>query len=281
MFTKLLKHEWQATKGVLALLCIIILIAGITIGGTMYTMVTASRDGATVSVDDSAVASTLQPMSEFAEVACVLLIMAGVGAVAVCSAGSLFFLIYRFYRRCFTDEGYLTFTLPVTTHQVLLSSLLNTIIGEIIMIAAVCLSVGIAAVLFLMAFPENLIWDDVSVGLKEAFSQMWTSLVEHMDVLASMTATGIIGALSELIILMLAVTIGAMIAKKHKVLAAVGVYYGISIAQSFVLTFANLTVVSRENVLWFFSATSVTSLVIAIGGYFLMHYLTDKKLNLT
>ena len=207
--------------------------------------------------------------------------MAGIAAVAICSAGSLFFLIYRFYKRCFTDEGYLTFTLPVTTHQILLSSLVNTIIGELIMIVAVCLSVGIALLLFLAAFPENLIWADVSVGLKEAFSQMWASLQEHMDILSSMTITGIIGALSELIVLMLAVTIGAMIAKKHKILAAVGVYYGISLVQSFALTFSNLAVASEENILRLFSATSITSLVIGVGGYFLMHYLADKKLNLT
>ena len=281
MFTKLLKHEWRATKGILALLCIIVLIAGITIGCTMYTMVSASRDGATISVDGSLKVETMQPLSEFAEVACVLLIMAGIAAVAICSAGSLFFLIYRFYRRCFTDEGYLTFTLPVTTHQILLSSLVNTIIGELIMIVAVCLSVGIAVLLFLAAFPENLIWADVSVGLKEAFSQMWASLQEHMDILSSMTITGIIGALSELIVLMLAVTIGAMIAKKHKILAAVGVYYGISLVQSFALTFSNLAVASEENILRLFSATSITSLVIGVGGYFLMHYLADKKLNLT
>lgn len=281
MFTKLLKHEWRATKGILALLCVIVLIAGITIGSTMQVMVNASRDGATIGPNGAPLPETLQPMSEFAEVTCVLLIMAGVGAVAICSAGSLFFLIYRFYKRCFTDEGYLTFTLPVTTHQILLSSLVNTILSEIIMIAAVCLSVGIAAVLFLAAFPENLIWADVSVGLKEAFSQMWASLAEHIDVLASMTVTGIISTLSELIVLMLAVTIGAMIAKKNKILAAVGVYYGISILQSFVLTFANLSVVDKQTVLGLFSVTSLTSLVIGIGGYFLMHYLTDKKLNLT
>lgn len=281
MFTKLLKHEWRATRGILGLLCIIILIAGITIGCTMYIMVSDSRDGATIRIDGTPVPETLKPMSELAEVACVLLIMAGVGAVAICSAGSLFFLIYRFYRRCFTDEGYLTFTLPVTTHQILLSSLVNTIIGELIMIVAVCLSVGIALLLFLAAFPENLIWADVSVGLKEAFSQMWASLQEHMDILSSMTITGIIGALSELIVLMLAVTIGAMIAKKHKILAAVGVYYGISLVQSFALTFSNLAVASEENILRLFSATSITSLVIGVGGYFLMHYLADKKLNLT
>ena len=281
MFTKLLKHEWRATKGILALLCVIVLIAGITIGSTMHTMVSASRDGATIRIDGTPVPETLKPMSEFAEVACVLLIMAGVGAVAICSAGSLFFLIYRFYKRCFTDEGYLTFTLPVTTHQILLSSLVNTIIGELMMLVAVGLAVGIAALLFLGAFPENLIWQDMSAGLKEAFGQMWASLAEHMDVFASLTVTGIIGALSELIVMMLAVTIGAMIAKKNKILAAVGVYYGISILQSFALTFANLSVVDKQTVLGLFSVTSLTSLVIGIGGYFLMHYLTDKKLNLT
>lgn len=275
MFTKLLKHEWRATKGILALLCVIVLIAGLTIGCTMHYIIWNDQNGTVVNMNDAGIAT------KFVSVACVLLIMAGVGAVAICSAGSLFFLIYRFYKRCFTDEGYLTFTLPVTTHQILLSSLVNTIIGEIIMLVAVCLSVGIAAVLFLMAFPENLIWADVSVGLKEAFGQMWTSLAEHFDVLSSMTVTGIIGALSELIVLMLAVTIGAMIAKKNKILAAVGVYYGISILQSFALTFANLSVVDKQTVLGLFSVTSLTSLVIGIGGYFLMHYLTDKKLNLT
>lgn len=275
MFTKLLKHEWRATKGILALLCVIVLIAGLTIGCTMHYIIWNDQNGTVVNMNDAGIAT------KFVSVACVLLIMAGVGAVAICSAGSLFFLIFRFYKRCFTDEGYLTFTLPVTTHQILLSSLVNTILSEIIMIAAVCLSVGIAAVLFLATFPENLIWADVSVGLKEAFSQMWASLAEHIDVLASMTVTGIIGALSELIVLMLAVTIGALIAKKNKILAAVGVYYGIGIVQSFVFTFVNLSVWDKHTVLGFFSVTSLTSLVIGIGGYFLMHYLVDKKLNLT
>lgn len=275
MFTKLLKHEWRATKGILALLCVIVLIAGLTIGCTMHYIIWNDQNGTVVNMNDAGIAT------KFVSVACVLLIMTGVGAVAICSAGSLFFLVYRFYKRCFTDEGYLTFTLPVTTHQILLSSFLNTIIGALIMLVAVCLSVAIAVLLFLAAFPENLIWADISVGLKEAFSQMWASLAEHMDVLASLAGTGIISVLSELIVLMLAVTIGALIAKKHKILAAVGVYYGISIVQSFALTFANLSVVDKQIVLEFFSVTSLTSLVIGIGGYFLMHYLVDKKLNLT
>ena len=41
MFAKLLKHEWRATRGVIGLLCVIILIAGLTIGGVMCRILTA------------------------------------------------------------------------------------------------------------------------------------------------------------------------------------------------------------------------------------------------
>lgn len=281
MFTKLLKHEWQATKGILALLCVIILIAGITIGSTMYTMVSASRDGATIGLNGSPVAETLQPMSEFAEVVCVLLIMAGVGAVAICSAGSLFFLIYRFYKRCFTDEGYLTFTLPVTTHQILLSSILNTVIGMVIVIFATLLAVGIAAVLFLTAFPENLIWADVSVELGEAFRQMWTSLRENADTFAALLVKGLLGSFASMIILMLALTIGAMVAKKHRILTAVAVYYGINIVISFCNVLSVSVIFPAKEANQLLSTSGIISLIVAVGGYFLMHHLTDKKLNLT
>ena len=275
MFTKLLKHEWRATRGILTLLCIIVLIAGITIGSTMHYIIWSDQNNTAVDISNAGM------VTKFISIACILLIMAGVGAVAICSAGSLFFLIYRFYKRCFTDEGYLTFTLPVTTHQILLSSFLNTIICELIMLAAVCLSVSIAVLLFLAAFPENLIWGNLSVGLTEAFSQILASLAEHVDVFVSLAGTGIIASLSELVVLMLAVTIGAQIAKKHKLLAAVGVYYGISLVHCFVLAAANLTTVDKQTLLGIFSVTSLTGLVTGIGGYFLMHYLMDKKRNLT
>ena len=61
MFTKLLRHEWRATRGILGLLCIIVLIAGITIGCTMYIMVSDSRDGATIRIDGTPVPETLSP----------------------------------------------------------------------------------------------------------------------------------------------------------------------------------------------------------------------------
>ena len=45
MFTKLLKHEWRATRGMLGTLCLICLGASLLGGGTMrYLMIASSQD---------------------------------------------------------------------------------------------------------------------------------------------------------------------------------------------------------------------------------------------
>ena len=279
MFAKLLKHEWRATRGIIGLLCVIILVSGLTIGGVMNYMIGVESAGEVVVMDEAS--ATFEPMSDLAEVVCVLLVVAGIMAIAVCGAGSVFFVIYRFYKRHFTDEGYLTYTLPVTNHQLLLSSYLNSVIGVLLVMLACFAAVCIAVALVLLAFPENIIWADVMVSLKEAWAQILESLRQNAGEFALAAFSAIVSAASELMVLMLAVTIGALIAKKHKVLAAVAVYYGISMVQSFI--YATTTVstnVVTENVTWFLGTPGVLSLAVGIGGYFLMHYLTNKKLNL-
>lgn len=270
MFTKLLKHEWRATRGVIGVLCIIILISGLTIGGVANYMVKAE------SAD-----SPEAPMSDLAQIVCVLLVMVGVIAVAVCCAASVFFVIWRFYESRFTDEGYLTFTLPVNNHQILFSSILNSIFGVLVVIAAAAAAVLIAFALFLLAFPENLIWADVVVSLENAMGQLWDSFMKNWDVLVSVGISAILAGLSQLIMFMLSVTVGSIIVKKFKILAAVGVYYGIGIVRSFVCGIGIITTAAMtENVMQVFSIYDVVALITIVGGYFLMHHLVDRKLNL-
>lgn len=280
MFAKLLKHEWRATRGIIALLCVIILISGLTIGGTMHYLigVDVANEAMVLSEEDDA--ATFEPMSDFAEVMCVLLIMAGFIAIAVCGAGSVFFLIYRFYKSRFTDEGYLTFTLPANHHQLLLSSFLNSSINMAIVILTAFLAFAMAVGLFLTAFPENLIWADVSMGMEQILQQLWASLLANGKEIALAAFSAVVGCLSELMLLMLAVTIGALIAKKHKILAAVGVYYGISMVQSFIYSLIAIKTTTAEGVDMFLASPGVMGLITAVCGYFLMHYLTSKKLNL-
>lgn len=284
MFAKLLKHEWRATKGIIGLLCVVILISGLTIGGVMHYMLRSEIQQAdNIAVDGFGIVveSEESTMSDLTVVLCVLLLTAGVLAIAVCSAGSLFFLIYRFYKRCFTDEGYLTFTLPVNNHQILLSSLVNCILSELVVMLAAIAAVAFAVILLLTAFPQNIAWAALWSNGREMLVQLWDSFVKNADQFALVGFSAVLGVLSELIVLMLAVTIGALIAKKHKILAAVGVYYGIGLVQSFMYTMFALGATSQQNVNTLLATPGLMGAVLAVGGYFGMHYLISRKLNLT
>ena len=290
MFAKLLKHEWRAARGVIALLCVIILISGLTIGSAASFMLRAeSASGNTIMHYDSRYGSTALPeeaddegMSDSTMVLCVLLVMAGVIAIAVCTAASLFFVIYRFYKRCFTDEGYLTFTLPVNNHQILLSSITNCIFCELLTFVAAAAAAAIIGGMFLLALnsTQTIAWADVWVSWEEIWQQIADSLRKNANQFALMGFSSIVGAFSELILLMLSVTIGALIARKHKILAAVGVYYGIGMVQSFVMSMVMLNATTSEDVNALLASPGIMGLLLSVCGYFLMHWLISKKLNL-
>ena len=282
MFTKLLKHEWRATRGVIGLLCIIILISGLTIGGVANYMARASGADARMMVSEAGTAIAVEDnASHTAEVICVLLVTVGVIAVAVCCAGSVFYVIWRFYESRFTDEGYLTFTLPVNNHQILLSSMLNSIFGVLLVIAAAAVAVLLAFALFLLALPVNLIWADVAVSFEKFMAELWDSCVKNWDVLVSVGISAVLAGLSQLILFMLSVTVGSILAKKFRLLAAVAVYYGISIVRSFICGIGFIfTAETTMDMMQVFSMYDVVALITVVGGYFLMYYLIDKKLNL-
>ena len=97
----------------------------------------------------------------------------------------------------------------------------------------------------------------------------------------------------SLILPLMSITIGAQVAKKHKLLAAFGIGYGLSTVISLISTllrFSSLIVdsatsgISRlsDSLYSIFSMLipSLLYLGIGIGGYFIMHHLIDKKLNL-
>ena len=100
MFTKLLKQEWRATRGILGLLCLVSLIAAVLGGGSMRFLVGMSQETEEM---------------EGIIVLCAMILACAIIAIAVCCAASVFLMIWRFYRSRFTDEGYLTFTLPVNS----------------------------------------------------------------------------------------------------------------------------------------------------------------------
>ena len=110
------------------------------------------------------------------------------------------------------------------------------------------------------------------------------SMVPHLHV-GSDAPEGHKSSLNRTAMLMLAVTVGSLIAKKHKILAAVAVFYGIHV----LISIATAFLMSANDVLsdgalaamsGFFGRTALLMTALSLGGYFLMYWLVDRKLNL-
>ena len=269
MFTKLLKHEWRATRGMLGTLCLVCLGASLLGGGTMRYLILASSQDA----EHNAIVALN-----------VLAMVAAMIVVAVAGVAGLFLYIGRFYKSRFTDEGYLTFTLPVNTHQNLLSSMINSAIGMVIVFFVICAALVIWLMIGFSGIPDfyKTVWEKLP-ELWEVFLRVCDQMPWKYVGLFLMNV--LTGSVCELVVLMLSVTIGSIIAKKHKILATVGVYYGINVVISMVSSFtmAMGAFSGADGKLWmlrFFNSTAALMVVISVAGYFLMYWLVDRKLNL-
>lgn len=266
MFGKLIKAEWRASRRVVGLLCLAVLLAGLVLGGIGCGLFLAETHNWQV--------------HGTVELLLALLAAAAMMTMAIAWAASVFYALWRFYKSRFTEEGYLTFTLPVNGHQLMLSSILASILE----ILAVLLATAVACVLGLGISALGLPWNEAPADfwprLWEELEKLWLEFVPYGGVVAEVALAAFLTALSQLIMLMLAVTIGGMAAKKHPILMAILVYYGISL----VWTIIEVTVLvgngALNKTLSVMGTMNVLSAVTIVGGYFIMYFLTTRKLNL-
>ena len=274
MFAKLLKHEWRSTREMLGILCLISLGASLLGGLTMcYLFYVSSHDGGG---------------SEALKILSVLFMIAAMIALAVVGVAAVVVYVGRFYKSRFTDEGYLTFTLPVNTHQNLLASLVNTAIGMVLMTLVICLS-GCLWMVIAFAGVEGF-YETVWEHFPELWEKLWSLVQTHAGeipwgVMARGMLSALTGAINSLVMLMLAVTVGSLIAKKHKILAAVAVFYGIHVLISIATAFLMSATVALSGgalaaMSGYFGRTALLMTALSLGGYFLMYWLVDRKLNL-
>jgi hypothetical protein len=283
MFSKLLKHEWKANWGLMSVLALAVI--GVALVGTIALRVLVNY-GDMISESDSVLVLLLFPLG--------MLVFVSFLALAIYAVAVSFVMIFRFYKNKFTDEGYLTFTLPVKTSQIFLSSALNMLIWMVI-------SVVLVAVLFVVMIlcgtaTDGIINMDIINGFKEMdFIWQELSLIygeimgEGFGVLSVITM--LVSPIYSVVLSMTCITLGAVVAKKHKILAAIGISYGasmiLSIISSVVTSVPSLLFIgdtSMESSDLYFTLTMVGQLLIyvgvIVGGYFLSTHLMKNKLNL-
>ena len=208
---------------------------------------------------------------------------------------SLFILMQRYYKNLFSDEGYLTFTLPVKTSSIILSKLFTAALWSVII--AICTIIGVITFAF-FGTSASFVNHEVVDGFCEAFKQIFefyfiggsVQIVFLIELLINI----IVSLFTNILLMYLAITIGCQIAKKHKVLASIGMYFVISSVVSVlstiiqVITTATLyegfDYISVDPALSDVTLILIPSIIFAIilgVCYFLLNnYILKNKLNI-
>ena len=217
--------------------------------------------------------------------------------------GMLIFLGIRFYRSMYTDEGYLSHTLPVTANQLFLSKILVSGVWYLFISIGIGISV-VALVVSLMTGLLNIgelssvltqyngnIWE----FLADAFYELGRTYEEEMGINLlhygiTLLLTYVAGPFITMVTLFGALTIGQL-SSKHKGLMGILAYAGLTILSSIIGSTVQSAFMFGANVANSASGITVstnsaydinviTSLLIAAIMYGVSYYIMNRKLNL-
>lgn len=262
MFAKLLKHELKSCSGLLSILSVSALGVGLLGGFLLRFAVNRSGMG--------------NEMEILAILAIVALPFIFVSLLAYALGGEIYLTI-QFYKSKFTDRGYLTFTLPVRGWQIYLSSLINMVLWTTIITLVVLASMAIT---FIFGFYNTFIWHEMAEtvmyipyeDLELAFGFSFWAIVQS-----------VVGFISSNVILITGITLGCVVAKKHKVLASIGFYFAISTVLSMVnavISISTMFATVGGNLDFAYIVGTLIEVAVITGGSVVSVWLMNKKLNL-
>lgn len=276
MFAKLLKYEWKSSAGLLGILSLAALGVGLAGGGALrYLFVVVESVG-----DGSSNGVVMLPL--------MFLVMFMMLALLAYVIATQIILLSRFYKSRFTDEGYLTFTLPVSTWQNYLSALTNILIWDAI--SGLVMFVAMGLLVFIGAsgvpgFEGSLDMTGITQGYRELFAVEGYAQYQLLSMIH-----GVVSFFAAPVIIMTCITLGAVLAKKHKILAAIGLYYAASMVVGMATSISTAVIFVEElemsatpysgTALLAVGIQILVQLALCVGGSFLSVHLMDKKLNL-
>ncbi len=272
MLGKLLKHEWKAVWKIPTILMVILfsisVLAGLTFAAPIW---------------ESDVTGL--------EILVLLMWLLFYFAIIGVSLGITLYLAIHFYKNMFTDEGYLTHTLPVTSHELLFSKIIPIMAWMAISVIGIFVSVGIfanMAVMFLK--PEDVSLAQVYGKIIEEFTELdILGQAEWVKFIGSLFLLGISGVINSTMMIVGSVSIGQMVSR-HKVLGSIGAYFAINTVLQTISAFFTMPFIlinmngGNKSVFDILTPTyfgmGIMAIIISVGLYFLSEYLIRRKLNL-
>lgn len=278
MLGKLIKHEWLSTWKVPTILCIYLGI--LTILGCI---------------------SFLSPMwktdNYIISIVAVLSLLLYILSLFAISITIFVYFIVRFYRNMYTNEGYLTHTLPVKPGEHIFAKGLIYFIWMLITVIAMICSIALLIITAISSVDGDImyiIWDALhEVSLSE-LNILWhetfgMSLGAYLFI---MIVTSIISLIYAILMIYTSISIGQLF-NKHKVLASFVAYAAINFVIQIISSIIQIptyklaldsTFVNNNSFSSVFSysifSSVILSVVFTIVFAFVTEYITRKKLNL-
>lgn len=284
MLGKLIKYEWKGLIKPLSILYIILLAITIITGLLILTI--------NPEYDDIAVG--------FSVLFTMLSVFIYYFGIIVCSIGTMLIIAIRFYKTCYTDEAYLTHTLPVSTKQLLAAKTISSVLCHLLTL----LVIGLSVVGLLLVIVTHLInlgeipASELSVGFSEIFAELDREFAKEMGISFSgyflyLGGVSLISSISGIISLLGCVSLGQLYTK-HRILGAIIAYFIFTFVlqiaayvgmipmygKIFAAEFTGETVLMFDLLQPSLIITMVAAVVIAIAMWFINLHMMTKRLNL-
>lgn len=192
--------------------------------------------------------------------------------IATLGISTLVLIIRRFNQNLFGREGYLTLTLPVSTHQILLSKLVAALIWSLLSVLTIIVTFLIIIGLLVLLSGEN-IHIDWNILFEKA---NWGNVLLFLLYLFT-------NLISSTLHIYLSIAFGQLF-ENHRALIAFAFYFGLSILLG-VLPItngqmgANLVFIS-VNETYSFLPSILVDIVMGTAFYFSTYYILKNKVNL-
>jgi hypothetical protein len=302
MFKKSLKYELKASSRLLVPLFICVLVLAIVLScsfasigaitrmgdGDVETEMGGAPDSGTFddeteeTIDKAAIVIATLVTSTL-----LLLAMAFAILMAVASIAVFVLMIRRFYVSFFTDEGYLTFTLPVTVDCHLGTKAVATVIWSAICNAVILVSTLIFWLGFTVLVPEAF------AAPAEVFKEIFSLFGEFFtgSIIFGIINV-IVSSIASVLLMYFAISVGCMLTKKHRfivcalcvILISGGVSQMVNIGTTMVsiplmsmeLTPESLDLIGMANML----VSTILYLLQGVACYFATRWILKNRVNL-
>lgn len=284
MLGKLMKYEW---RGLRLPLTIMLSVLG---GSTLLTCIVIF----TINPKLDNVASGLSIMS------LVLSIMLYYFGIIGCSVGTMLIIAIRFYKTTYTDQGYLTHTLPAETKTILAAKTITSVLCYLLMLAGIFATV-LVIIGAIYVHVSNLSGYDseyMDRAVAEFMSEMSVYFKKEYGIsfgafITFYTVFMVVACISAIMTVLGCVSLGQLYTK-HRIIGAIIAYFSVISIQQFISYLAMLPTYSKmlraealsETIPMFevISPTMIITLLWSVAVSVLMHiinlHMMTKRLNL-